>query len=771
MPTSRIQPTAKQRVMSLVQMNRLDDAKVLCIDLSKQHPGDAELWFILGALCERLGQYLEAEKYCAKATRLQPNNPGAHYNLGIVLNRLGKFDKAARSFNRAIALKPDFAEAYTDLGNSWSASGHASQATDAYKQAIRLKPDFVNAYIQLGINLHNSGQGDIALEYLQMALGLLTRTGIASGNDPVIAKVYFHIANTHFSSGRMADSISNYQQALRLNPNDFEAHNNFGNTLMAAGKLTDAIDEYRTATSINPMYALAYINLGSVLRETRQLGEALSTLEMAVHLDNDRAEGHHNLANVLQDLHRYCDAASSYRQALQLAPRSTESEVGLGNALLSQGKASEAIRHFRKAVRLDPEHADAHSCLLFALNYLHETSPESIFSEHVKWGKVHANAETHLRHTNETDPVRKLQIGYVSPDLRCHSVAFFLEPLLKKHNPDAVEVTCYSEVSNPDNVTERLKSLANHWQDTKGKRDGEVVDMIRKDNIDILVDLAGHSQGNRLPVFGHKPAPVQISWLGYPNTTGVAAIDYRITDAHADPQGMTDKKHTERLIRLPGCFLCYSPPDPCPDVGPLPAESRRYITFGSFNMLAKISQQVVAQWSSILKAVPASRLILKTRAFQDSETCDYYHDMFQQQGITQDRLELIPWTQNIYEHLCIYNSVDIALDPFPYNGTTTSCEALWMGVPVITLEGICHAARVGASLLHAVDLPELIASTPEAYREIAIALANNIGRLQEFRETLRNQVVTSRLCDSVEHASNIENAYRYVWKEWCARHN
>jgi len=771
MTPSRMQLADKQQIMSLVQMNRLFDAKNACVDLSKQHPFDAEVWFMLGALCERLGEYTEAEQFCIKAIKLQPQNAGAHYNYGMVLTRLGKFDKAVRSFHKAIDLRPDFAEAYSDLGNACSASGQNRRAIDAYQQAIRLKPDHVNAHIQLGITLQQAGKHDTALECLQRALQLLQtldREG-SQGIAPIAAKVYFHIGNAHYDRGSFEDADMCYRQALQLSPNDAEVHNNLGNALKSQGLPDDAISEYYTAINLDPMFAAAHVNLGVALRDIQHLDEALAILKKATQLNHDMAEGHHNLANVLQDMHRHTEAESSYRHALQLTPDFAEAEVGLGNALLSQGRAPEAIAHFRNATRIDTRHEVAHSCLLFSLNYVHEETPGAIYDEHVKWGQLHASHPPSARFSNQPDPHRKLRIGYVSPDLRCHSVAFFLKPLLEKHNPGNFEVTCYSEVAHPDETTEYIKSLVNHWRVTTGKSDDAVASMIREDRIDLLIDLAGHTQGNRLPVFGSKPAPVQISWLGYPNTTGVPAIDYRLTDAYADPHGTADMRHTERLIRIPGGFLCYEPPDPCPETGPLPLLSKGHITFGSFNMLAKTNQEIVAHWSSILTALPGSRLIMKTRALQDTRVHDRYRKMFNQQGITSDRVDLVSWTPNIFDHMEIYNRVDIALDPYPYNGTTTTCEALWMGVPVITLEGNCHAGRVGSSLLHAIGMPEFIALTEEEYRRLAIGLANNTDQLRLIRANLREQVASSRLCNSEDHASEIELVFRETWNEWCKK--
>ncbi|HMD55082.1 MAG TPA: hypothetical protein VKJ65_11085, partial [Phycisphaerae bacterium] len=358
--------------------------------------------------------------------------------------------------------------------------------------------------------------------------------------------------------------------------------------------------------------------------------------------------------------------------------------------------------------------------------------------------------------------------GYVSGDFREHSVTYFLQGLFAAHDPGQVEIFCYADLRNSDHVTSRLKSFVHHWQNITGKSDSDVAEIIRRDGIDILLDLAGHTADNRLLAFARKPAPVQVTYLGYPGTTGLGTVDYRFTDAYADPPGQDDKFYSEKLLRLNNTFLCYEPPDVAPPVGPLPALKRSgAIIFGCLNMLPKINAKVVELWAQILKQTPESRMLLKNASLSDLSAREHLLQLFTNCGIGPDRLELHGWMASSKEHLQLYNQIDLALDTFPYNGTTTTCEALWMGVPVVTLAGHVHMSRVGVSLLSNAGLPELIAQTPEEYVQIAVKLAGDLPKLNELRGTMRQRMQKSPLMDSRRFAHNVEEAYRNMWRNWC----
>ena len=400
--------------------------------------------------------------------------------------------------------------------------------------------------------------------------------------------------------------------------------------------------------------------------------------------------------------------------------------------------------------------------------YLPEQNPDEILAEHRRWAQVHANVPGGVpRYANSRDPARRLRVGYVSADFRSHAVGFFFEPLLANHDRNVVEAVCYSGVARPDATTERLRSMASQWRDIGGLSTEQVASMIRADGIDILVDLAGHTSGTRLKVFAHKPAPVQVTYLGYPTTTGLPVMDYRFTDELADPEG-EDVYYTEKLLRLPGAFLCYRPLDNCPPVSPLPAMEKGYVTFGSFNNLSKISPSVISLWVKLLQEVPGSRLFVKNPSLTDTATRERYYGLLEKQGATRDRVELQGRTATQAEHLALYSRLDIALDTFPYNGTTTTCEAIWMGVPVITLAGQRHAGRVGVSILSNAGFGEWIARTPEQYITLAAGLAADVKKLAALRANLRQRMSDSPLCDGQVFARKVETAYREIWRAWCA---
>jgi len=440
----------------------------------------------------------------------------------------------------------------------------------------------------------------------------------------------------------------------------------------------------------------------------------------------------------------------------------------------AQGDIAGAITCYKKAVELNPGYDKAHSNLIFTMHCEPSIDPDAIFSESLAWWRRHGASEVNRFGANKFDHNRlalskRLRIGYVSPDFRQHSVSNFFLPLLMAHDRNEMEIFCYAEVKRPDDMTVRIRALADRWCSTVGLGDDAVVQQIYEDRIDILIDLAGHTANSRLLVFARKPAPVQVTWLGYPNTTGMPVMDYRLTDEIADPEGNGDEYHSETLVRLKDGFLCYLPPDCAPDVSRLPALESGGITFGSFNNIHKVNEKVIEVWSQILWQVPGSSLLLKSKSLADESTRRRYMDLFIKNGATFDQIKMVPATPSIPEHLDLYNRVDIGLDPFPYNGTTTTCEALWMGVPVVTLRGDRHSARVGASILTRVGLEELITVNEEEYVNRAVRLTCVYDRLKELRAGMRQRMLASPLCASKAFARAVEGVYREIWKSRCEK--
>jgi protein O-GlcNAc transferase len=577
----------------------------------------------------------------------------------------------------------------------------------------------------------------------------------------------FDLAVQHHQAGRLAEAENLYRQILLQQPAHFDALNLLGVIALQAGQLDVAADLMRRAIAVRPDYAEAHSNLGKALKGQGQLNDAIAAYRRAIALNPSLPAAHNNLGNALRDAGRLDEAIAAMRQAIVLAPNFPEAHFNLGNTLRDEGLLDEAIAELRQAIALKPDFADAHSNLVFALHYHAGFDAKTVAEEHFRWGRQHARPLSRFMqpHGNSRDPDRRLRIAYVSADFREHSVSFFLLPLFAQHDRGVNQIICYSDVRNEDAITNQLRACADEWHKTAGFTDERLADKIRQDQIDILIDLAGHTSRNRLRVFARKPAPVQVSYLGYPGTTGLAEIDYRLSDSLADPTGTTESLHAEKLWRLPVCNWCYGAPPNAP-----PARSSRAdapVCFGTFNNFLKASPAVMEMWAAILKAAPSSRLIIKSGGLLEPSAGRRVIEFFTSRGVQPDRLDLRGVDPDFRSHLDAYNQMDIALDTFPYHGTTTTCEALWMGVPVVTLAGPSHVSRVGVSLLSAVGLPELIAHTPQQYVQIAVALASDLPRLAELRRTLRDRMRASPLMDAPRFARDIEAAYRQLWHLWC----
>lgn len=638
-------------------------------------------------------------------------------------------------------------------------AGRFEAARELFEQVCRADPSDVEAWFLLGAVNGQLGRIEEAIACCRQVIA----------RQPGNADAYFNMAQAYMHQGQHREAAQAYREVVRLQPRRVEALNNLGYALQQFGSYEAAAASHRQALSLNPQDAEAFNNLGNALFGAGQRDEAETAYREALRIRPDYAEALNNLATVLQRQGRYRDAAAASEAALRHKPDYVEAYISHGTVLLMQGLYEAAERSYRKALEINPDSNKARSGLLFCLNY-HSADPASVFREHKEWDVRHGQPlATCQDYANQADPERRLRIGYLSPDLRTHSVAYFFEPLLAHHDPARVTSVCYAEVARPDATTARLKTLAGEWRDITGQPPARVAEQIRNDGIDILVDLAGHTGQDLLLIFARKPAPVQVTYLGYPNTTGMAAMDYRFTDAWADPPGKTEQWHTETLVRLAHGFLCYEPGSEANlPVVALPSSQRKgQITFGSFNNLSKVTPQVVALWARILCAVADSRLVLKSKPFEDEAVRNYYLALFASAGVSPERLELVPYTPAVNSHLELYGRIDIALDPFPYNGTTTTCEALWMGVPVITLAGGTHAGRVGVSLLSQVGLAEFIALDEQAYVALAVELAGDPGRLARLRMSMRQRMKDSSLCDGASFAREVESAYRSMWRKWC----
>ena len=571
------------------------------------------------------------------------------------------------------------------------------------------------------------------------------------------------------NAGSMTEAKALLSKVSQKYKKDAEVWFLLGCAEFSLGNPRQAIASYLKSESLCPDNPETKYNLGCVYHVTGDLERAVNVFNRALVIQKNDYKIYTNLGMALKDQGKYDDALSATRQAERLNPDSAIIKHNLGAILHAQGFLDQAIRHYRLALQLNPHNTTIYSDLVFSLNYDPNICPEKVLAEHIRFSEilssVTGSASTPTSRRDHTGSHSRVRVGYVSPDFRKHSVAYFLEPLIESHNSSGFEIFCYSDVRQPDEVTARFQQRADHWHDVHNMDDRQLTDMIRSHQIDILVDLAGHTKNNRLPVFARRPAPIQVSYLGYPCTTGLSSIDYRLTDPWADPKDMTDTHFIERLVRLNSGFLCYSPPEDAPPVSSLPATTTGQITFGSFNTLAKINFRVVETWAKILKEISDSRLIIKNRSMIDEATRERYIEMFRQRGIERKRLFFYGHTTSPREHLEYYHQVDISLDTFPYNGTTTTCEALWMGVPVITLAGNTHAGRVGVSLLSQAGYHEWATSDTENYIRIAVDMAGDIKRLGETRKEMRSKVEGSLLCNAKLFSDSVEDAYRCMLED------
>jgi len=571
-------------------------------------------------------------------------------------------------------------------------------------------------------------------------------------------------------AGRRAEEAVEYYRASLRIASDPGVHSNIACALIDLDRVGEAGEHLRRALALRPDFAEAWFNLGNIERERGDRGAARRRYERALAARPGMAEAHAGIGELLKAEGELGRAIDHFVLALKGRADMIEPCNNLGEALKEQGRVEEAIKVFQEGLRVRPNSALMHSNLLFALHYTPAAAPDVIHRAHLRWDEIHARplTPTNKRFDRDRSPDRRLRIGYVSPDFCAHSCSYFSEPLIRAHDRSQVEIFCYMTSRRVDVVTKRFEASADHWRMAADLDDAQLAAMIERDRVDILVDMAGHTGGSRLLAFARRPAPVQATWLGYPDTTGLAAMDFRITDAVSDPEG-ADARNAERLVRLPRGFLSFNPaadPGPC---APSPMRAAGHVTFGSFNNVSKVSPEVIRVWSALLRRVSGSRLILKSKALGDPPTRNRFARMFEDSGVENGRVDFLARIEPVENHLRAYDRVDVALDPFPYNGTTTTCEALWMGVPVVTLLGTHHVARVGASLLAHGGLSELIARDEAGYIALAEGLARDPNRLDTLRAGLRERVLRSPLGDHAGFARVMETAFRAMWRDWLAR--
>jgi predicted O-linked N-acetylglucosamine transferase (SPINDLY family) len=735
---------------------------------------------------ELLGRLIEVEQ----------DNPAYYSNLGEAYRRLGRRREAVNSLLQSLSRKPDFAEGYYNLALVLQDNNEHSGALVYFEQAADLKPDSLIFQRALALALVQTGDlkravghhtcawllGDRsarALEALVVTHSALGQSEAASewrrrghqsadrkyNPGSTVAETAHQQALALERLGDAQGALAHHEFAAFTQPDEVRYQVDLARSLQALGALGRAVAHYHCVMALTPRSAQALVSLSAVLKDLGRSVAAAATSERALGIESESALAHASLAAARVDQQRNEEAIASCKRAIELDPGLWLAHFQLGNALVGCGKLEAALDCFRRTIALCPTQHVAHSNLVFLLSYVSGVSTEAIGREARDWARQRADplAQEITAHTNDRTPQRCLRIGYVSPDFRDHPVASFVLPLFEHHDRRRFEVFCYSSVHRADSVTERLRARADGWRDVASAGDVSVAELVRSDGIDVLVDLTMHSGGGRPRLFARKPSPVQICWLAYVGTTGLSTMDYRITDPHLDPPGLDPGWCTEAPLQLPDTFWCYQPIDPAPDVRELPALTSGYITFGSQHSFHKIHRGVIQLWARVLRSVDGSRLIL----YAPPSSRGSLTELFLNERIDASRVEFLPLRAR-REYFEAYHRIDVSLDTFPYNGATTSLDATYMGVPVLTLLGETPVGRAGYSIASNLGLPELIATSEDDYVMAAVKLTQDLGRLSEFRADLRDRMAQSPLMDAARFARNLETAYRKAWTAWCA---
>ena len=792
-------------------------------------PDHAEALSILGLALQVTGRPEEARRALVRSIELDPGSADAHYNLGELLARSGDPAGGSRRFEACVAIDPAhepawrrLAELRADAGDDAAALIAAERAAslapddgllavavgrhqmklklwpaafDTLTRATRASPDLLPAWVMLYRTATVLGRPDDALASADRAatiapgsrkvhldrIDLLTRFGrsadalVAAGDYVVRFREdpdgHRRLAAAFMAEREFGGAARAAAAAVELAPEDGSAYAMLGEVLLRMGRAADALPQLDRALEHEPDLVSAQLFRSIALDHLNWRDAAVDQARRILDAHPDDLEVSGWLGQLLFRGGQHAAAAEQFRRVLDRSPDDPVALTGMAMLAGAQGRPGEAWTLYERAFAARTDDPVIIATALMAANAHPGLSAERVFGLHQEWARrlVRRLPQPPFdRWANDPNPDRRLRVGYLSADFRAHSVAYFMQPLVAAHDRARVELVGFDNTPTPDPITTHLRGSFAEWHRIVGVGDPRVADLIRECRIDVLVDLNGHTAESRLNVLALRPAPVQVTYLGYPNTTGLPGVDYRITDAAADPPGEADALATERLVRLDGGFLCFNPPKPYPDVSPLPAGDAGPVTFGAFNAVHKINDRVIAAWCDVLRAVPGSRLLLKANGLDDGDTRRYLAESFDAHGMAGDRVTFLPRTGRYLDHLATYGRCDLALDTFPYNGTTTTCEALWMGVPVVTLAGDRHAARVGLSILTQLGLTELAADTADGYVRAAAGLVADRPRLDALRTSLRERMRASRLMDAPAHAAVVEAAYRQMWRDWCA---
>jgi protein O-GlcNAc transferase len=708
---------------------RFTEAQALYQQALAQNPRDASTLHLLGIVTCQLGDNPAGVRYLRQAVAAEPASAIYHCNLAMALNESGDRDEAIAEYRRALILDPKYVQALSNLASALLDKGEIDESIRLSRAALQWRPDFAAAHNNLGAALEKKEDLDGAIAEFREAIRL----------RPDLAGAFHNLGSALRSRGEFEESERSLRQAIALKPDFADAHNKLSQLLYDRGKWDDSVVAARQAVKLQPLST-----------------DYLLTLAVALHAKGDLQES----LNIL-------------RQALAIKPESLDLLGNLGVILAALARHDEAIAALQRAVDLDPKNSGFASNLVYSQHFLPGMDGQQILRKHLDWNDRHVRPlRSSIRpHDNSRDPDRKLRIGYVSPDFRKHVVGRNILPLIRDHDRDHFEIFCYMTSPRRDGFTDLFRSLSDNWREIAKVSDDAAAEMIREDKIDILVDLALHMVGSRLLLFARKPAPIQVTFAGYPGTTGVETIDYRLTDPYLDPPpstgsgqaGKSDGDYSEQSVRLKNSFWCYDPAawelSASPAVNELPALSTGKFTFGCLSNFSKTNDKILSLWGKILDGVPGSRILLLS---PPGEHRDHVREKLSNRA---DFTEFQPREK----YLAIYNRIDLGLDTFPYNGHSTSLDSLWMGVPVVSLAGKTAASRAGFSQASNLGLAdELVAHDPESFVQLAIRWATDLQKLSALRRTLRARMEKSPLMDARDWARSIESAYRDIWKTYCA---
>ena len=717
---------------------------------------DESYYINYGLVCEKLNRYKEAEECYNKAISINPKIATTYFNKGLLLYKQFKFKESIECFIKSDELEPDSWLTEFQLGCSLQECKRYDESLEYLYKAHKKQPEHARTLCAIGMSLFRKYKYAEARDYVEKALSKEPQNDIFIFNYAFILK----------ESGEKLKAKAAFEKALEINPNNIEALLGLGRLLTELGDFDSCRELFQKAIDIKPDYYAPYASMGISYYKTSTT-EALKWFNKALKINPNADDVYSLKGYALNILGNTEEAEKSLRKAIELRENHAEYHQNLGNVLMVQAKIPEALEHCQKSIELNPNSSLAFSNLLLYMHYIPQSTKEDIWNLHKIYSKLFEPKDLELRpYLSEPRKNRKIRIGLVSSDFRKHSVAYFIEPLLNQKDTRNYEYYTYANVKVPDIFSQRIANLSTKWQSILQLSDVQAAELIRNDQIDILIDLGGHTADNRLKLFCLKPAPIQVSWLGYPDTTGLNAIDYRIADEYTEPEG-AENFSSEKIIRLPGGFHCYSALADSPDVVPPPSTKNGYVTFGSFNNFAKCSNETIFLWSEIMKNVPNSKIILKALSLGDKYVQEYAYNTFKNFGIERERITMLARTSSLKEHFENYNNIDIALDTYPYNGTTTSCEAMWMGVPIVSFFGVNHASRVGLSLLSHIGLQQLAAGSPEEFVNKAVALANEEELRTELRSTMRQRLSNSPILNAEHFARKFEAAMSAIWNVYC----